>query len=561
MLIRDMFSKDLIFTTNSIKQFNKSINYFKKKFEEYCTIKHIHEPDIREILESILKETKDGFANENVKIHEKLTELKNKIEDKVPSMINLVESVGIGIQKIYDEVGLKDIGPSIDSTDFTKIYIPILRGLRNIDISNENQYTDFYANRTIQDYFHNTDAIKAGTFTGLKAYDKIKELLLGGHNQRKLIKDYEKYLSKTFFENKPVALIPSETKKTIVVKIDKEIERPICKLGDGIQSIIIMTMPLFLNKGKNILVFIEEPEQLLHPGLQRKLIETLLHEKGFEKFQYYITTHSNHFLDTTFDFSKISIYSLRKKIPDDGNEEEIAKFSIENLSGGDKSSLELLGVRNSSVFLSNCTIWVEGITDRMYFKHYLELYMKENANGNKIFKEDFHYSFVEYSGNNITHWSFLEDGDKNENVINVESLCGRVFLIADKDDNKKLKRHELLKKKLGERFYLLDCREVENLITKEVLMNVIREYEGGESDMADFKEEDYRDESLGKFIEDKLSNNKKRKGMYASESGAITDKVVFCKKAIGHIKKYEDMSKEAQDICVKIYKFIENNDK
>ena len=147
-----------------------------------------------------------------------------------------------------------------------------------------------------------------------------------------------------------------------------------------------MTMPLFLNKGKNLLVFIEEPEQLLHPGLQRKLIETLLNEKGFEKFQYYITTHSNHFLDTTFDFSKISIYSLRKKFQDEANEEEIANFSIENLSSGDKSSLELLGVRNSSVFLSNCTIWVEGITDRMYFKHYLALYMKKNANGNKTFK-------------------------------------------------------------------------------------------------------------------------------------------------------------------------------
>ena len=30
------------------------------------------------------------------------------------------------------------------------------------------------------------------------------------------------------------------------------------------------------------------------------------------------------------------------------------------------------------------------------------------------YKEDYHYSFVEYGGNNITHWSFL---DKEETPI------------------------------------------------------------------------------------------------------------------------------------------------
>ena len=95
-----------------------------------------------------------------------------------------------------------------------------------------------------------------------------------------------------------------------------------------------------------------------------------------------------------------------------------------------------LGVQNSSVFLSNCTIWVEGITDRHYVKHFLDLHKKENKDDPDIcdFNEDYHYSFVEYGGNNITHWSFL---DKEETPINVEKLCGRLFLLADKIREKK----------------------------------------------------------------------------------------------------------------------------
>ena len=128
------------------------------------------------------------------------------------------------------------------------------------------------------------------------------------------------------------------------------------------------------------------------------------------------------------------------------------------------------------MFLSNCTIWVEGITDRLYFRHYLKLYfehLKEKDDSSIEFKEDFHYSFVEYGGLNITHWSFL---DNEEHPINVDTLCGKLFLIADKDKNKD-ERHKELEKKLGDRFYCLRCKRVENLLSKEVLLKVIEDYE------------------------------------------------------------------------------------
>lgn len=248
------------------------------------------------------------------------------------------------------------IGDSPDIYSFKSVYVPTLRGLRPF-----NDDTDYYSQRTKQDYFTNleeTDEI----FSGLEMYQKVKELLLGDLQSREKISDFQKFLGDAFFDGQQVALIPSIKSDVLYVKIGKEKEQPIYNLGDGIQSIIILTFPLFINKDENLLVFIEEPELYLHPGLQRKLIETFM---SFKNFQYFITTHSNHFLDITLDVDAISIYTFRKQLENEIDTREVtANFVIENTSNEDNSILEMIGVKNSSVFLSNCTIWVEGITDR-----------------------------------------------------------------------------------------------------------------------------------------------------------------------------------------------------
>ncbi len=43
----------------------------------------------------------------------------------------------------------------------------------------------------------------------------------------------------------------------------------------------------------------------------------------------------------------------------------------------DRDLLASLGVKPSSVYLANCTIWVEGITDRLYITKYMEKYLVE----------------------------------------------------------------------------------------------------------------------------------------------------------------------------------------
>lgn len=573
-LLRSLLSNELDYVPNSsfIEDYNNFVESLKNEFESYFQKVGINIKSLDTIYKTLNEIDPIKNRKESTNLYESLSKLEKHIRDMenngnistggIPNPV--IAKCLLQILEAKKDIFKGNFEDCLKLPEFKRIYIPILRGTKPLKYI-ENQkfdYEDFYGIRTRKDYFNNSDEIsnKIEVFTGATSYNEIKCFLLGDLKERKLIAGYEKYLSENFFDNKPIALIPSRSNGVITVKVGDEKERPIYEMGDGIESIIILTMPLFLNKGKNLLVFIEEPEKLLHPGLQRKLIETLLYEEGFENYQYFITTHSNHLLDIAFDFSKISVYTLRKKLDEGTHDEKEPKFLIENLSQGDISALELLGVRNSSVFLSNCTIWVEGITDRLYFRRYLKLYFEHIKNIDKDFtefKEDFHYSFVEYSGGNITHWSFL---DKEDHPINVNRLCGKLFLITDKDKNKD-GRHEELEKKLGDRFYCLECKEVENLLSKKVLLEVIKDYEKADPIIEDFEELDYKKVYLGKFIDDKLGADKKRKGSYSAESGTVSDKVGFCKKAIENTKEWDDLSKEAKEISERIYQFIKENNK
>ncbi|SEO06430.1 AAA domain-containing protein, putative AbiEii toxin, Type IV TA system [Terribacillus saccharophilus] len=455
---------------------------------------------------------------------------------------------------------------------FKRTYIPTLRGLRGY--SSE----DLYEIRTKDDYFKDVNIDGFSIHTGLNLYEEVTDLLLGSVSDRRKIADFQKFLGDSFFDKKPVTLTPDRELKVLKVQIGNETEKKIYELGDGIQSLIILTFPLFKHKGENLLLFIEEPELYLHPGMQRKFIEIVLQDEQFRGHQVFITTHSNHFLDMTLDMERISVYKFRKYFAEQEDfeqplEEIDAQFEVTNVSNEDSSVLQELGVKNSAVLLSNCTIWVEGITDRFYIRRFLKVFQEFHPDLD--FKEDVHYSFVEYSGANITHWSFLDkdgtDADEDHTSMNAEKVCSTLFLISDKDGEDKRGRQEQLKEVLEERYYCLECLEIENILTVDTLKNVIAEYEKTTSleqplehlKKDEFTQEEYKNEKLGDFINslfyDEEPRKRKRKGSYAAESGTIANKLDFCKRAIKHINTYDDLSEEARLLCENLYGFIKAN--
>ena len=434
-----------------------------------------------------------------------------------------------------------------------KLYIPTLRSLRNLGSG------DGFGDQTKADYFPNVTHVQI--FTGRTLYDDIEQLVRGDLAARETLRKFETWIGETFFGGEPIAIIPKIKQTTLDIKIGDEKEQSIHNLGDGIQAILILAFPLFVREHEHLLVFIEEPELFMHPWLQRVFLE-MLHTR-FPRHQYFLTTHSNHFLDLTLDIESVSVFAFEKHLEAKADREKPPRFTVTNVSRSDRRPLELLGVRNSSVLLTNCTIWVEGITDRRYLAHWLALYQQQlqgntSAGRAKFFKEDLHYSFVEYSGGNITHWSFLD-----ETGPEVKRLCGKLFLIADNDgaapDSAKGKRHTKLTARLGDRFCLLPVREIENLLTPEALRLVLEAYGESPDNLNAPQQESYATELLGNFIEEKIIKDpalKKREGSYAGDSGTVSDKVKFCERAIKGMKTFDSISLPAQELTDRVFAFI-----
>ena len=225
--------------------------------------------------------------------------------------------------------------------------------------------------------------------------------------------------------------------------------------------------------------FIDEPEIGLHPGLQRIFLDVITSEKHVmdKKHRFFLTTHSNHLLDLTLEKKAISIFSISRRVKDGK-----PIFVVRNSSNDRLRALTELGALNSSVLMANCSIWVEGVTDRIYVRKFLKVYCEEN--GLPAFQEDIHYAFFEYSGGNITHylWHSTEadeedGGGKRKGVelekINMQFVANRVFLLADRDSGKD-EKHEYWKKQAGKSngeflYYVTTGKEIENYLTPDFL--------------------------------------------------------------------------------------------
>ncbi|BBI66529.1 hypothetical protein PKHYL_07200 [Psychrobacter sp. KH172YL61] len=213
----------------------------------------------------------------------------------------------------------------------------------------------------------------------------------------------------------------------------------------------------------------------LHAGYVKQLMKFLLNETDH---YYMATSHSNYLLDMINEDNRIALYRVDKK---QMNDEENKYETVIKRCDGDRTVLQTLGVSPSSVFLANCTIWVEGITDRLYFVQYLKKYLEELKEIDKTKWEDYsrfidgyHYAFVEYQGSNLEHWDFevdsLEAVDSSKNKgLNAILITSNALVIADADLTKKPRFNEL-EKQLGDKIAITQGKETENSLPKKFLI-------------------------------------------------------------------------------------------
>jgi predicted ATPase len=385
-----------------------------------------------------------------------------------------------------------------------KYYIPTLRTAhslfqiikhgseKKLDIPGTNDYEKIEKDIFLHTYLKNYRIDNSvQIFTGLHLYRNI----LNSRNSEKAIRiqfeNFEKFLSANFFDGKQIDIVAKFDKndnekginesELILIHVEGEKEtRKLYDLGDGIQALIVLMYKIFMVEPESF-IFIDEPELNLHPGMQRLFLEQITSNKDLtnKMLKYIISTHSNHFLDLTIEKEDVSIYLFSQR----NNELNDKQFTIKNVNRGDNTLLKDLGVNNSSVFMANCSIWVEGISDRNYIKTFLRSYCK--ASGKSYPKEDIDFAFFEYAGSNIDHYIFEDEVEKEDVEIILKdikalAISNRIFLLADSDASKKNSKKGIRLKELEEAKtdnfipkVVWNMREVENLLTNEMWKEIL----------------------------------------------------------------------------------------
>ena len=456
----------------------------------------------------------------------------------------------------------------VSSNYFGKTYIPLLRGLRTL------HHEDLYLSRTNEDYFFNK-GFKADTgtdkstniFTGHTLFQELKKVL-ESEKEDTSVKKYEDFLSDNFFNGLCITLsTPDEyngkENDVIHLKIGNNKSLPIYDIGDGIQTVILLTLQPFLDDKPRIF-FIEEPEQNVHAGLQRSIIKAF---RLCPQHIFFMTTHSNHFIDLALDYNDISI-----QLVENNNGETIVK-STDNY--GDL--LDSLGVRASSVLLANCSVWVEGVTDKLYLRAYLKKYiqeinekgMTERAKKLNSYNENLHYVFVEYQGSNITHWAFSDECTHVQTLA--KKLNKNILVIADGDIRNKGERVENLTEALGSDLVLLDWKEVENYIPYDILIETAKARWSTFQQRSGCSIERFKNirrdifqnpkHGVGQILERYVDKNGTTKRLfYKKKSGTINDKLKFCHTAIDLMNSQDwKLTPELTALCERVWAHIEKH--
>lgn len=462
-LLRDIFS-------------NQEVNFLLKPDEEKLDgIQKVYAPIIK-ILDSLetskitynYRNTVNGFIKNidiaNPKVVGNISNLLfylSTLEEKefklanpghgnhLKQRLSTTKSHIVQFKKKFDE--LKAASKTVN-----KIYIPILRGLRPINLSEEKfNSKNLYLSRTKHDYFED-DITKGQIFTGLSIYEEIKKLLLGNENERNEIIAFEKFLQKNVFKEK-INLIPKYNDDVLHIKLGQVKQFPIYQLGDGLQTLITILFPIFINWDYVSAIFVEEPETHLHPKWQRLLTRSL---DEFKNYTYFFSTHSSAFINSENN----SIFIVSQE--DSKTHIHYSDIKVEKVD-----ILRDLGYKPNDLFQTNYILWVEGPSDKSYMNYLISKYAPN-------LKEDEDYSIMFYGGSSYQHF-LMNKG--NFNLDFIQSLNQNYGIILDSDRSKRHERYSKKKREIEKLFkenkafcWLTQLREIENYIPVDKFEEAIK---------------------------------------------------------------------------------------
>lgn len=240
---------------------------------------------------------------------------------------------------------------------------------------------------------------------------------------------------------------------------------PLSQSGSGLKTVIIVLvhiilLPHILGKEINDFIFgFEELENNLHPSLLRRLLNYLFSLSVDDGPMMLLTTHSN----VAIDFFSKDENAQILHVTHDGcvaTCRTIATYVDNN------GILDDLDVRASDILQSNCVIWVEGPSDRIYINRWISMY-----SGGKL-HEGMHYQCVFYGGRLLSHLCAAEPDVVNKEVA-ILSTNRHVCIVIDSDKRAQQSRLNETKKRVSKEIeaaggvaWITKGREIENYLSR-----------------------------------------------------------------------------------------------
>jgi hypothetical protein len=303
---------------------------------------------------------------------------------------------------------------------------------------------------------------KTGTaltdFSGIGLIDKLAELQHPGHDERHKLETFQKINAflRVVTDNPDAHIEIPHNREHVLVSIGDKV-LPLSHLGTGIHEVIMIAA--FASLSDDQIVCIEEPEIHLHTLLQRKLVSYLLEKTSN---QYLIATHSSSLIETV----QANVYRV-------WNEGGDTHFKAVDHP---KEKFEIcrdLGVRGSDLLQSNCIIWVEGPSDRIYIRAWLKEVDADLVEG-------VDYTVMFYGGRLLSHL----DADESDvdDFIALRRMNRHSFVLIDSDKKAVGSRINATKTRIKESFgddaWITAGREIENYINASTLESCIRTIAG-----------------------------------------------------------------------------------
>jgi predicted ATP-dependent endonuclease of OLD family len=257
----------------------------------------------------------------------------------------------------------------------------------------------------------------------------------------------------------------------IIGKDTYDVEISLEKRGSGLKRLLMVSFFQYIaerdsTKDCNCIFAVEEPENCLHPGLQRELIQSF-HEITNKGGQILVTSHSPVFAGSS------SIEDIALIIREKGESKRLQYPDLEPKKMADELGIE----PSDQITCYNACIFVEGPTDIYFLKKVAEK-LKVAGEIESNF-DDKNIGFVPFGGDNLKHWIDLKALDRLNRRFGV-------FIDSDKNsEDEPIKQKKLNWKEKCEQaggiFFITRKRALENYLH----LNAIRRHGGFETKVFD----------------------------------------------------------------------------